>query len=233
MKLPAGYYVIKQDKEKVLSRIDILSQLFFAKKDGKQVVVKYNECRNRFISLLDDCFEESFARNRCQKQIKQLTTDNIDRACQYCSSLWSVLFSLRGIIPHFIPFDDLPSCRSLLDYSVEDAARKALDLVDNGIVKGIARTVSIGTELYHIVNIVDVKSYYTDSLKVIEEYKRDGDQQSPVDLLFENKCRLELEYCKLAALKVSGKLSKEILEASQSAIDEYSRNFYNHHETHH
>ncbi|MBQ5979527.1 MAG: hypothetical protein IJL58_05860 [Bacteroidales bacterium] len=26
-----------------------MSQLFFAKIDGKQVVVKYNECRNRFI----------------------------------------------------------------------------------------------------------------------------------------------------------------------------------------
>ena len=130
------------------------------------------------------------------------------------------IFDLRISIPLFIPYSDLPSCRHLLDYSPEEAAEKAVNLIDCGFVKAVAHSISIGKKVYDICTIADVNGYYSDLLRIFECDREEGWKPSLVELLFENKSLEELEYCKLANLKTTGKLTDEILKETLSVIEE-------------
>ena len=130
-----------------------------------------------------------------------------------------IIFRISESLQYFVPFDDMPSCRSLLDFSVEDATVKAIDLVGTGVVKEVAKALSIGSEICKIKTIADVEHFYSSAQGLLAKEAREGWQPTPIEFLFENKCEMELEYCKLASLKVAGQLTKEVMESSMIILE--------------
>lgn len=219
--LPDGLYVLRRDREEVSSRIVTLSEPFKLNLQGKQVVAKSKECKYKITVFLEECFEETSARNKCKRRLEGYLTDDVSIAREYGQKMLFFLINLKGMMPYFVRFDDLPSCRSLLDYSPEEAAVKAADLCGNGIVKASAHILAIGSKLYDFKTISDVWHYYTDSLTSFQKDVSEGWKLSPVEHLFENKANMELEYCKLATLKTAGKLTEDIMEVSREVINSY------------
>ena len=223
-KLPAGLYVLCKDKSETEKRLDDLLRLFNRSLPEGQVVAIFKDGCHKVLDFLADCFAETHVRTKFQNRVRSMSnTDNVALARKYGQDIYYSLFDLRISIPHFVPFNDLPSCRHLLDYSLEEAVRKAVNLVDNGIVKATAHVLSIGADVYDICTIADVQKYYSDLLGIFKRDQEEGWKPSLVELVFENKCQEELEYCKLATLKTTGKLTKEILDETLLVIEEIRR----------
>ena len=220
-KLPEGLYVLSKDKLEVEKKLDDILRLFNRSLPEGQVVAIFKDGCHKVSNFLADCFTETHARTKFQNRVLSMsTTDNVELDRKYGQNIYYFLVDLRIAIPLFVPFSDLPSCRRLLDFSPEEAAEKAVNLIDNGFVKAVAHSISIGTKVYHICTIVDVHRYYSDLLGIFERDREEGWKPSHVELLFENKCREELEFCKLATLKTTGKLTEEILKEKLAVIEE-------------
>lgn len=225
--LPPGLYVLKNDKPEVKARIDELARLFNRQLGDKSAVAQCKDCCHRLIVFIDDCFHETFAREKCKRGIQGFITDDINRAREYGQQMLYFLIDLHAQIDSFVSFDDLPSCRSLLDCSPEEAALKAVDLVGSGVVKVISKSIAIGSDVFHIIEISDVRSFYSAALQLLQTEKAQGWEPRPIETFFGEKCKMELEYCKLAALKVAGNLTSEVLENTREAIEEYQRRIDN------
>lgn len=219
--LPAGLYVLKKSKEEIRERIDAMPSLFADVEGNKQIVNTYKTIRRKVIALLGECFEDTYARNKCLKEVKTIDTDDVNLARCYARRTCDILFEISGSVKYFVPFDDLPSCRSLLECSVEEAIAKAIDLVESGVVKVAAKALSIGSEICKIKTITDVKHFYSSAKDLLTQEAGEGWQPTPIEELFENRCEIELEYCKLASLKVAGKLGKEVMDASMLAVEKH------------
>lgn len=217
--LPPGLYVLKKDKQEVIARIEKLAELFNCQLVDSLAVARCKDCCHRFVAFLDDCFLDTCAREKCKRRINGFITDDINRARINGKKMLSFLIDLRSQIDFFVPFEDLPSCRSLLDYSPEDSAIKAIDLVANGIVKVVSKSLAIGSDVIHIKEISDVRKYYLESLRILKDEQEQGWELSPVEIVFREKSMMELEYCKLATLKVAGELSSDVLEYSRTVIE--------------
>jgi len=220
--LPAGLYVLKKSKEDIRERIDAMPSLFADVEGNKQIVNTYKTIRRKVIALLGECFEDTCARNKCLKEIKSIDTDDVNLARRYASRICDILFGISGSLQYFVSFDDLPSCRSLLGCSVEEAIVKALDLVESGVVKVASKALSIGSEICKIKTISDVKHFYSSAKGLLSQEAGDGWNPTQIEELFYRKCEIELEYCKLASMKVAGKLTKEAMEASRLIIERFN-----------
>lgn len=180
----------------------------FGKELGdKGILAEYRVCRNGLIAFFDNCFADTRAKEKTISCLANSDTDNVRLACEYGQQMFSLLFNLIIVVCHSVRFDDLPSCRSLLDVSLEEAPEKALDLVGNGVVKDVAKTLFIGKDLFHFKGIADVVCYYSDMMKSFINDTTAGLQPTAIEHIFELKCRVELEYCSLSSLKVAGKLT--------------------------
>ena len=220
-KLPAGLYVLCKDKSEVEKKLDDLLRLFNRLLPEGQVVAIFKDGCHKVIDFFADCFAETHVRTKFQNRVRIMsTTDNVELARKYGQDIYYFLVDLRIAIPQFVSFTDLPSCRRLLDYSVEEAAEKAVNLFESGFIKAVAHSISIGKIVYDICTIADVNRYYSDILSIFERDREEGWKPSLVELLFENKSQEELEYCKLATLKTTGKLTDEILEETLSVIED-------------
>lgn len=222
-RLPAGLYVLKTAKDNVISRIDSLSQPFYKQLSDKQAVATCYKCSHDICELLEDCFADTCARNKSIKLIHSCYSDDINLARLFGQRMLQFMCKLKESIYYFVPLRDFPSCKSLLDFSSEDILEKATDLIGSGIIKAFTNMFAIGSDVYKIVNIADVKRFYSDALKT---YELDSDRcmtLTPLDIVFENKSKMELEYCRMALLKSSGKLTKAIMDESRLLIDGYQR----------
>ena len=217
--LPSGLYVLRTSKEEIRARIEAIPSRFVDVVGNRQIVNTYKTTRRKVIALLEDCFEDTCARNKCLKEVKRIDTDDISLANYYWRSMCDIIFRISESLQYFVPFDDMPSCRSLLDFSVEDATVKAIDLVGTGVVKEVAKALSIGSEICKIKTIADVEHFYSSAQGLLAKETREGWQPTPLEFLFENKCEMELEYCKLASLKVAGQLTKEVMESSMIILE--------------
>lgn len=223
IKLSPGLYVIRKDKESLLSEIGAIMPALNRPLDNRESVSECRACRMRIKRLFENGFVDTRAKSKCIYALENSNTDNAQVAQEYGKQMFAFLCDLSEVILYSISFADLPSCRSLLDYSPEDAAAKAVDLVDNGIVKTIAKTLMIGAQAYHIKEIADVSNYYRSFLATFRKDTEAGLKPTEVELFYENKCNEELEYCRLASLKVAGKLTKEALEVGMEVIEKYRR----------
>lgn len=221
--LPPGLYVLKKGKPEVKAKTNELAQLFDRQLGDKFAVAQCKDCCHRLIAFWDECFHETFVREQCKRRIRGFITDDINRARKNGLRMLNYLVDLYAQIDTFISFNDLPSCRSLLDLSPEEAALKAADLVGNGVVKVISKSISIGADIFHIKEISDVRGYYSAALQIFQSEEAQGWEQRPIETIFSEKCKMELEYCKLAALKVAGNLTSDALEYAKSVVEECQR----------
>ncbi len=217
--LPLGIYVLKEPKDKVLNRIREVSTSFGQSFPKCQVVPKFKECCHKAIETLDVSFEDTLATRECHRFVGSLSTDDINKAYHNAYYLYNILMGLNWVTLYAIDFDKLPSCRHLLGFTDKEAAAKAVDLIDNGIVKLVSKALSIGSDIYSFTTIADIHRFYSDLIASYDGV--DSANLSKMDLLFLDKARLETEYCYLATLKTTGRLTKELLDARQAIIDEY------------
>lgn len=222
-RLPAGLYVLKAAKDNVISRIDSLSQPFYKQLSDKQAVATCYKCSHDICELFEDCFADTCARNKSIKLIHSCYSDDINLARLCGQRMLQFMCKLKESINYFVPLQDFPSCKSLLDFSPDEILEKAADLIGSGIIKAFSNMFAIGSDVYKIVNIADVKRFYSDALNTFELDRDRGMTLTPLDIVFENKSKMELEYCRLALLKSLGKLTKEIKDEGQILIDGYQR----------
>lgn len=221
-RLPNGLYVLRSEKSRILEQIDSLERDFYRAFSDKQAVAECKACKSRLITLLDEHFADTRVKYKLISRLRNTDTDDINLARKNGQIMQLFLSGLRTVVTYSVPFRDLPSCCSLLDCSVKEAAHKAIDLVGNSIVKASAKALSIGANVYHITQIADIKVYYSDLLSCIQG-SDDGSSPTGIELLAENKCKEELEYCKLALLKVSGKLTQGAIDLSRQILDEINK----------
>ena len=223
--LQPGLFILKKDKETILSEIDSVANSFGKELGDKGILAECRVCRNRLIAIFDNYFADTRAKEKTIRCLANSDTDNVRLACEYGQQLFSLLYNLIIVVCHSVRFDDLPSCRSLLDVSLEEAREKALDLVGNGVVKDVAKTLSIGKDLYHFKEIADVQCYYSDIVTSFMDDSAAGLQPTAIEQLFELKCREELEYCSLAFLKVAGKLTKDLYEKGIEKAEKIAKQY--------
>lgn len=224
--LQSGLFVLVKDKETVLGEIESVANSFGKELTDKGILAECRACRNRIKVLLVNCFADTRAKEKTIRCLTNSDTDNVKLACEYGQQMFSLLYNLIIVVCHSVRFDDLPSCRSLLDFSMEEAREKAMDLVGNGVVKDMAKTLSIGKELYHFKEIADVECYYSDMMTSFMNDTAAGLQPTVVEQVFERKCRVELEYCSLASLKVTGKLTKELYEKRKEKVEKMEKQYF-------
>lgn len=221
--LQFGLYVLIRDKETVLNEIYSAAKSFGKELSDKGFLAECRACRSRIRSLLVNSFADTRAKGKTIRCLDNSDTDNVKLAYEYGQQMFSLLFNLIIVVTHSVHFEDLPSCRSLLDSSLEEVQAKAVDLVGNGIVKDVAKTLSVGKEIYHFKEIEDVYRYYSDILTSFKNDSAAGFPPTFVEKVFELKCQEELEYCSLASLKVTGKLTKELYEKGKERAGAFDK----------
>ena len=83
----------------------------------------------------------------------------------------------------------------------------------------------IGKGIFDFCTIPSVDRFYQEGLAEFEREKSEGRNLSPREQVLEDKFKIEHEYCCLAALYISGKLTKEILEMKRFRIVEQEHKF--------
>lgn len=97
-------------------------------------------------------------------------------------------------------------------------------MVKNDIVKDSARILLLGSGVYHVVKIENVKSYYQNNLEELQkELLEKGGTPSPIEQFLLDKFEAELGYCNMALFKTGMSIAKETLDLAKSSIERYER----------
>ena len=220
-RLPYGLYVLKKDKAEVSVQIREISHSLGEIQCDRQFVLKYKASIHKLKALLKDCFVETRAQKCACDVLKCFNIDNFNQLRNIWPSFSCFVFDLNNVVAYSIRFDELPSCRDILKCSPEEVVKKAVNLTKSGIVKMATSLISFGSNIYTFSTVSDVKHFYTDSLSMMTREDNDNIPASPVEIVFENKCQEELEYCRLASLKVSGELTQDALDMGIQIAERY------------
>ena len=227
MDLHPGLYVLAVDKTVVSQKIDCLSKVFNKTLDDNLAVAESKACRRKIVDILEKNFVDTRARAITIRSLKASNMDNPYNARKYADLMNYILIGLKNVVDYSFCFKDLPSCRSLLDCCLEEVQEKAIDLVGHGVIKDITKTLIIGKNLYHFKEIADVKRYYSDMLALFTADSAAGMQPTPIEQVFDLKCREELVYCQMASLKEAGKLTKELYEKGKEEVEALEKQYKN------
>ena len=166
------------------------------------------------IKVFDDCFVTSMlGMIRCKtKVIAYQTKDDIDFG-KATLDIVNMLWDLKKIVRTMVPIKDLPSCKKLTELSPEDIISKAKNLVKSDIIKAGVGTLLLGSKITDIVNIEDVKSYYSERLSQLQdEIMIKGGTISPIEQFLLDKFNAEIGYCNIALFKAGIGISEELIE---------------------
>lgn len=224
-----GIYVVIKESTYVLDKIQKLSEKY---NGNNSFYGKYEEARKAVrcychdtASLINDCFETSLlGMKRCLAKIKGYESCDCVYIPTATSDIYVILCELRNIALNAIAIKDLPSCKKLTELSPEDVVSKATDLIKNDIVKDCARVLLLGNDIYHMIQIEDVKNYYQNCLEELQRELTEKDElPSPMEQFLLDKYNAELGYCNMALFKTGVKISKETLDIAKSSIERYER----------
>ena len=126
-----------------MSEIGAIAPALHRPLGNRDSVSECRACRMRIKKLIQEGFVDTRAKSKCIYSLENSDTDNVLLAQEYGKQMFAFLCDLSEVVSYSVSFANLPSCRSILDYSPEDAAAKAVDLIGNGIVKTIAKTLMI------------------------------------------------------------------------------------------
>lgn len=223
-KYPGGLYVLRKGKEETLARVGALLPEFMRELNDRSAVLKCKEMSSRLKNFLREYFlPNTHGAERSIQIIGRMTSDDINKARSDGQWMLGFLVFLKSVVSSSFTLDELPSCRSLLDDSVETAARKAADLIKSNVVAGITHSLFIGKDIRDLFTIADIKRLYQVGLDEFKKEKTEGWELSQPEQILECKFLVEDKYCELAALHVAGKLTKEVYEAEKLWIEERER----------
>lgn len=218
---PKGLYVLREGKEETLAKVGELSLEFMKELNDRSAVLKCKEMSARLKNFLREYFfPDTHGTDRSIQIIGQMNSDDINKARVDGQWMLGFLVYLKSVIADSFMLNELPSCRSLLNDSVETAAKKAIDLIGNNVVSGITRSLCIGKDIHDLCSIFDIKRFYQDGLDEFEKERLEGWTLSGPEQILECKFQIEHKYCDLAMRHVAGKLTKEIYEEARLWIEE-------------
>lgn len=224
-----GIYVVIKESTYVLDKIQTLSEKY---NGNKSFYGKYEEARQTVrcychdtANLINDCFETSLlGMKRCLDRIKGYETRDHVQIQTATLDIYRILCDLREIVRNAIAIKDLPSCKKLTELSPEDVLSKATDLIKNDIVKDCARFLLLGNDIFHVIQIEDVKNYYQNCLEELQrELIEKAAPPSPIEQFLIDKYNAELGYCNMALFKTGVNIAKETLDLAKSSIERYER----------
>ncbi len=218
---PNGLYVLGKGKEETLAKLGELLPEFMRELNDRSAVLKCKEMSSRLKNFLREYFlPDTHGTERSIQIISQMHSDSITQARIDGQWMLGFLLNLKSVVSNSFKQDELPSCRSLLNDSAETAAKKAVDLIGNNVISGIARSLFMGKDIHDLCSISDIKRFYQDGLDEFSKEKEAGWTLSQQEQLLECKFQVESRYCDMAALHVAGKLTKEIYESGKLWIEE-------------
>lgn len=189
-------------------------------------------CRET-INMLETCFAtEMQGAARCKRFVEKfLYTDDINSTQAATMQIFDMLIRLRNIARNAIRIKDMPSCKKLTELSTEDAIAATTDLIKSDIVKGIAKSLLLGTKIKDAIEISDVRNYYNEQIEELQkELHEDQREISPIEQFLMDKFNAEIGYCDIASVKTGIGIAKEaigLLDIAHQNIYKFERQLDN------
>lgn len=225
-------FILKKDKEFVLSKIDEIFQKYQTINATNNVQRRtiLRKCCHDIDCMLDECFEPSLLGvAKCkQKTNKCYRVDNPMLVDASFCILGRMLSDLQARTYNAIPLKDYPSCRKLVGLSPEDVISKTKDLVKNDIIKAGVCFLLLGLGVDDAINITDIKKIYQGFLDELQkEIKEKNNGINSVEQELMDWFNAEIGYCDLAMCKAGlsiGENIAELITIAKKNIEKYETN---------
>lgn len=223
-----GTFFSVVSKDEVIEKLNKLNERYDSANMsyGHQRVSFLKAYCHGFLDVIDSCFAVDLrAVKRCRASVeKYLRVDDPYLAMIALSDVRDTSANLLTMVKEFIPLDDFPTCKSILDLSVEDALSVANDLSKNTFTKVVIGAGLLGKKIGDVITISDVKSFYQDQISRLEsEIAADRDRPSPTEELLLDKFKAELGYCRKAMVKTGIGVTKDIIGLISTADEAIKR----------
>ena len=224
MKLTGTFYFIGE-KEDVLKSIDETMSAYNRndvscnKHDG---ALLKSYC-HAAIKVLDSYFASDLRTVRkCRKHFEKLASSDILEIVPYrFLDVSDTLNNLKTIVKDSVKVSDMPSCKDMLELSVEDAVSVANDFNSERNSKSLITIGLLGKKIGDIITISDIRSYYKERLDSLErEIDEDNGQASVTESFLLAKFKCELGYCHKAIIKTGVGLFKGVHDLVKQADDD-------------
>lgn len=228
MKILDGIFVGIKDKEIIQNQINALCEKYNARQapDYTQKRLLLRSFCVDTLAFFNDCFETSLlGMKRCIKRVKDYQTKDIVDIDLAVRDIIEILWQLKSVVNAMIPIKDMPSCKKLTELSPEDIIAKAKDLVESDIVKAAVGGILVGKKVNDVVQIEDVKRFYTDRLTQLNcEIQEKRESASPIEQFLLDKFNAEIGYCNLALYKAGLGITEELMglvDVGMRSIEKY------------
>lgn len=85
-------------------------------------------------------------------------------------------------------------------------------MIKSDIVKGIAKSLLLGTKLKDAIKISDIRKYYNDQIEELQKELHEEQREiSPIEQFLMDKFNAEIGYCDIASVKTGIGATKELV----------------------
>ena len=205
MNLTGTYYYIGE-KEDVLKSIDETMTAYNRKEvscnkhDGALLKAYCHAA----MKVLDTYFASDLrAVRKCRKYFERLaSSDSLELLPFWFLDVSDTLNNLKTIVKESVKICDMPSCRDMLDLSIEDAVSVANDFNSDRNSKGLITIGLLGKTIGEVITIADIRSYYKERLDGLQrEIDEENGHPSVTEAFLLAKFKCELGYCHKAIIK--------------------------------
>lgn len=199
-----GFYIIKKDIGEVRREV---SRIMSSYRSGVGISEEKTENR-RYCELTWRLLESSFEQGmcgveKCKRLLKPYKdSDDINMLRVGKSFSDEILIELSAMICNVMPLKDFPSCKNILDCSVDVAMECVKDLTNDKYAKLGLGLVSLLSKGKDAVTIVDVWDFYSTIKNELErEVREESWTLSSAEQELYYKAKAECGYCYKAMLK--------------------------------
>ena len=224
MNLTGTYYYIGE-KEDVLESIDEAITNYKRKgvscnKHDGALLKAYCHAA---MKVLDTYFASDLrAVRKCRKHFEKLSSsDSLELLPFWFLDVSDTLDNLKTIVKESVKICDMPSCKDILELSVEDAVSVANDFNSDCNSKGLINLGLLGKKIGDVITIADIRSYYKDRLDCLQrEIDEENGLPSVTEAFLLAKFKCELGYCHKAIIKTGVGLFKGVHDLVKQADDD-------------
>lgn len=208
-----GYCFTTKSEADIKKEIDDIWNLNKRRSNGVQEEKKLNKLYcEKTVNLLDKWFENAYGIDKYKRRLKPYK-DSDDIKMLGIGKMYAdeILLEINVMVGNMIPMKDLPSCKPLLDCSIDIAMECVKDMTNSKFAKIGLGLVSILAKLNDKVTIAQVWQYYNDIVNELDrEVQMDSWVLTPVEQMLYFKARAERGYCYKAMLKTGVGLVHEL-----------------------
>lgn len=228
-----GTFISVVSKDEIIEKLNKLNNRYdkASVSYGHQTVSYLKSYCHEFLEIIDTCFAADLrAVKRCRASIERgLYVDDPYLAINAMADMYNTSINMLAMVKEFIPLNDFPTCKPLLELSTEDAVSVANDLNKNTFTKVVIGAALLGKKVGDMITISDIKTFYKDQISNLEsEIAADRGNPSPTEVFLLDKFKAELGYCYKAMLKTGIGAAKEIIgliSSADEAIERYEEKY--------